>query len=103
MLLECANLEKNHSFDLFDEFIFLNEKYKFSEFIRTFLKVFNSALPEEIKDILKKNCDGSYADKDFSKAELIDYINGLFNSDETDYIYNQQAKVVLISIDVAIH
>ena len=96
MLLEYANLEKNHSFDLFDEFIFLNEKYKFSEFIRTFLKVFNSALPEEIKDILKKSCD-----KFFSKAELIDYIYGLFNSDETDYIYNPQAKVVLISINAA--
>ena len=101
MLLEYANLEKNHSFDLFDEFIFLNEKYKFSEFIRTFLKVFNSALPEEIKDILKKSCDRKYADKFFSKAELIDYIYGLFNSDETDYIYNPQAKVVLISINAA--
>ena len=101
MLLEYANLEKNHSFDLFDEFIFLNEKYKFSEFIRMFLRVFNPVLPEEIKDILKKSCDRKYADKFFSKAELIDYIYGLFNADETDYIYNPQAKVVLISIDAA--
>ena len=101
MLLEYANLEKNHSFDLFDEFIFLNEKYKFSEFIGMFLKVFNPVLPEEIKDILKKNCDSGYADKVFSKAELIDYIYGLFNSDKTDCIYNPQAKVVLIDIDAA--
>ena len=101
MLLEYANFEKNHSFDLFDEFIFLNEKYKFSEFIRTFLRIFEPVLTAEMKDILKKNYDSSYADKDFSKAELIDYIYWLFNSDEIDCIYNPQAKVVLISIDAA--